>query len=349
KHNVYTMPLFDMSLFMSDDDTSLLKSDQIKAPFSFLRYIFLPKTTPEQDASVIIAHEQAHIKQRHSVDIVLLEVFLLLQWFNPIAWRYKKSLLTLHEYLADRSTLEQGVDKSRYQLLLLKQSAGKKAFALANAFNEVTSINRIKMMNQTRSTQWSRLKFLLLLPLLGLSLYSFQILPQSDALIFNGEDEIIIKGQVLAATDHNPIAGAAVLVENTKIGTLTDENGKFLVRIPAGSPAKIAFSFVGMATHNIEMDRSGVVTVFMAASAENSSHTVSTAPVKLSPSEEKAIKPAKRPLMVVDGVIADDSFDKESIDPSNIESIEVLKGESAVAIYGEKGRNGVVIITTKKK
>ncbi|MEL7339723.1 MAG: carboxypeptidase-like regulatory domain-containing protein [Bacteroidota bacterium] len=330
-------------------DYTILRSDQIKAPFSFRRFIFLPEGLSEAESEIIIAHERAHIQERHSGDAVLMELFLLLQWFNPFAWRYKRSLLTLHEYLADRHTLAQGIDKSRYQLLLLKQSAGQKVFALANAFNQVTSINRIQMMNQNRSTRWSRLTFLLLLPLLGLSLYSFQILPQDDVLILETDEGILVKGQVFAATDHSPIAGAAILVEDTKVGTFSDKEGKFLLKIPTGSPATLAFSYVGMTTHRLKMERSGVVTVFMASTEANSTHTVSTATVKLTPEEADKVKPAKRPLMVVDGVITDQSFDKESIDPANIESVEVLKGESATAIYGEKGRNGVVIIKTKKQ
>lgn len=330
----------------------LLRSELIQSPFSFYRYIFLPLGMEKsKEADWIIAHEKAHINGRHSLDILLIEFFLLFQWFNPMAWGYKKSLLAVHEYLADQSLIQSGINKSNYQLLLLEQSVGSQRFALANAFNEFTTIKRIKMMNQNKSSKWSRLKYLLLLPVLGLSLYSFKTLPSSTELMANITGQKVIKGHVVNAEDQSPIVGATVLVKESNVGILTNQEGYFEIMVPENSSTTLVFSFIGLADYQVKLANSGVLKVQLGKTMSSSKHSFFS-PDKIEIDLNKEIKlrsdDAKAPLIILDGKEVKAGFDMDSINPDNIASVNVIKGEKALETYGEKGQNGVIEIITKK-
>ncbi|MEM6346662.1 MAG: carboxypeptidase-like regulatory domain-containing protein [Bacteroidota bacterium] len=329
---------------------TLLRSSGIKAPFSFYRYVFLPASSPPNKATeLIISHEQAHIEGRHSFDILLLEFLLLFQWFNPFAWLYKRSLLAIHEYQADQSVMERGASKSDYQLLLLEQGAGSQRFALANAFNEFTTVKRIKMMNQNRSSKWSRIKFLFLIPILGLSLYSFKALPSSNEIVANITGKTLIQGHVIMAADQSPIAGATILVKESSIGTLTNEAGYFEIMIPENSSSTLVFGFIGLESHEVVMQESGIIRVEL--DRERSKHSFfksGKAEVDLSKDLQNMSAKEKSPLIILDGKEVTKGFKMDTMSPDDIESVNVIKGEKAIEQYGEKGRNGVVEITTKK-
>ncbi|MFK7924039.1 MAG: carboxypeptidase-like regulatory domain-containing protein [Bacteroidia bacterium] len=333
-------------------DFTLISGNSIQFPFSFRKYIFMPAALKNDEAThIILQHEKAHIDGKHSRDILLAEAFLLLQWFNPLAWMYKKSLLALHEYLADQSLIDAGVNKTDYQLLLLKQSAGNQRFALANAFNKFTTIKRINMMNQNKSSKWSRIAYLLLIPALSLSLFSFSAFPSSTELVANITGNKVIKGQVVNAEDQSPIAGATVLVKESNIGALTDENGYFEISVPETESPTLVVNFLGFANYQVKLDNSGVLKVQLGKTISSSKHSFFS-PDKIEIDLNKEIKltsiEAAKPLIIVDGKEVKSGFDMNSISPDDIASVNVVKGEKAIENYGEKGRNGVVEITTKK-
>jgi hypothetical protein len=135
-------------------------------PFSFFGYIFLNRDNiSPHDLNRILAHERVHIKQRHSVDIILMELVAILQWFNPFVWPYKKSLKETHEYLADNAVIAQGCSAAGYQLLILEQHVGGKLVELAHNFHYSQIKRRITMMSRIKSKGTAKLKLLLILPL----------------------------------------------------------------------------------------------------------------------------------------------------------------------------------------
>jgi len=116
-------------------------------PFSFFGYIFLNmENISPHDLTRILAHERIHIKQRHSMDSILMELATILQWFNPFVWPYKKSLKETHEYLADNAVIAQGCSAAGYQLLILEQHVGGKLVELAHNFHHSQIKRRITMM-----------------------------------------------------------------------------------------------------------------------------------------------------------------------------------------------------------
>jgi hypothetical protein len=135
-------------------------------PFSFFGYVFLNRETiSPHDMTRILAHERVHIKQRHSMDIILMELVTILQWFNPFVWPYKKSLKETHEYLADNAVIAQGCSAAGYQLLILEQHVGGKLVELAHNFHHSQIKRRITMMSRIKSKGTAKLKLLLILPL----------------------------------------------------------------------------------------------------------------------------------------------------------------------------------------
>jgi len=151
---------------INDNEPYLLTNKTVSVPFSFFRYIIIPQDLMEKEAyKGIVLHESAHARQYHSLDIVLIELVSILLWFNPVIWFIKKDFQTIHEYLADESVLNQGIDKLQYQLSLLDQVAEGSLFQLSSRFNSSIIKKRIVMMKTTKPTKRFNLKSLALLPL----------------------------------------------------------------------------------------------------------------------------------------------------------------------------------------
>jgi len=127
-------------------------------PFSFFNLIFMSRShISRQDYERIISHEMVHIRQYHSVDIVLIELVTIFLWFNPFVWPYKKSLKQTHEYLADDGVIAQGCNAAKYQLLIVEQQVGGKLFELANNFHHSQIKRRLTMMTKIKSKGWAKL------------------------------------------------------------------------------------------------------------------------------------------------------------------------------------------------
>jgi hypothetical protein len=119
----------------------------------------------EKSVNEIIAHEEIHIRQWHTMDTILLEVLTIFFWFNPFVWFYRRSIKSIHEFLADEGVLSRGTNKIYYQKLLLEQSLGVMVNDLTNNFNQSLIKRRFIMMTRPKSGRIARLKPLLALPL----------------------------------------------------------------------------------------------------------------------------------------------------------------------------------------
>jgi TonB family protein len=144
--------------------------DRHYQPFSFFGIIFIPGYL--KDSGIlpqIVEHEKVHIRQYHSFDLVLLEILTIIHWFNPVIWLYRRSVKSIHEYLADEGVIIKGFDTLNYQEILLGQTLGIQVNDLTNNFNHSLLKNRIIMMTKKRSGQFSGWKAVIALPvLLGL-------------------------------------------------------------------------------------------------------------------------------------------------------------------------------------
>lgn len=116
------------------------------APFSWMGYIVISRKNLEENGREILIHELAHIHNRHSWDLLVADVCIFFQWFNPASWLLKQELQNIHEFEADETVIKEGVDAKQYQLLLIKKAVGTRLYSMANSFNHSKLKKRITMM-----------------------------------------------------------------------------------------------------------------------------------------------------------------------------------------------------------
>jgi hypothetical protein len=145
-------------------------------PFSFFRNIvYNPELHTQQELEMILKHEEVHASQWHSIDIIATNLLLILQWINPLAWLYKKGVEENLEYIADSATVQQIESVKQYQLALVKASSTSPIPALTNNFYQSFIKKRIVMLNKSTSKKINAWKLMLVLPLLAVFLWSFNI------------------------------------------------------------------------------------------------------------------------------------------------------------------------------
>ena len=146
-------------------------TDKDVSPFSWMRYIVLSRHDYESLDPAVMAHERGHIRQHHSLDVVLVDTLTVLQWFNPAMWMLRQDLRAIHEYEADAAVLSQGINMRQYQYLLIQKAVATCGYSVANGITHSTLKNRINMMlTNKKSTSKSWLKTLALLPIVAVAL-----------------------------------------------------------------------------------------------------------------------------------------------------------------------------------
>ena len=141
--------------------------------FSWGNTIVLSQEDYERNPGEILLHEQMHLQHRHTWDLLWMECIMILHWFNPAAWLLMRELREVHEYEADNGVINNGIDATEYQLLLVKKSVGTRLYSMACGFNHSKLKNRITMILKRRTNNWARLKLLLFVPVAAGTLYAF--------------------------------------------------------------------------------------------------------------------------------------------------------------------------------
>ncbi|MDB5004226.1 MAG: BlaR1 peptidase [Mucilaginibacter sp.] len=132
--------------------------------FSFFNYLFIGTDAP--GTNTIIRHELVHIRQKHSVDIIFLELLKVINWFNPFVYLLQNSLKSIHEYIADEQTAAHETDAIAYSSFLVNNAYGTGNSSLTHSFFNYNLLKkRIIMLNQQRSGNLARLKYLVILPI----------------------------------------------------------------------------------------------------------------------------------------------------------------------------------------
>lgn len=150
------------------------------SPFSFWQTIYVnPLLHKKTDLEHILEHEKLHVKEWHTLDIIVAEICLVFYWFNPGVWLIKKAVKENVEFITDAKILGKGIDRKAYQYSLLNVSQLDPAVAIANGFNISDLRKRIKMMNAKRSSPLKLSMYLLLLPALILITLVFTIRKQA--------------------------------------------------------------------------------------------------------------------------------------------------------------------------
>ncbi len=362
------------------------------APFSWMKYIVISRKDLEENGREILIHETAHIRHRHSIDLLLADICIFFQWFNPGAWLLKQELQNIHEYEADETVINEGVNAKEYQLLLIKKAVGTRLYSMANSFNHSKLKKRITMMLKEKSSPWARLKYLYVLPLATIAVTAFarpeisEKVEEISAVKVNDLAEIV-QEKVLQDTvkaskvvkKADPKVAATEKKEEEEIVIFEvveqmpeypggmDALSKYLESKVADSPMKGKAG--GLVTIGFTVAETGKVTNVQVLESDQPSlnkeaeRIVSEMPDWI-PGKQRG-KPVpvkysvpvrfgnirfgldKQPLILADGKeISMNAM--ERMNPSDIESVSVLKDSASIKIYGKRGENGVILITTKK-
>lgn len=307
-------------------DWSLVEQENVPEAASFFRYIFWQKK--DSMPSMVLQHELIHVQQGHSWDVLLMECWIALYWFNPLIYRLRQRLQETHEFIADAGVIEAQGSKYAYACLLASQKQKLEQMPYNTFAAQLNT--RLRRMTQAGSPQWKAVKYALCLPM-ALSLVLFfsvnylQALPLPSSEITLGESiEEIAKAPVL------PVAVPAV-PQKTELGQFKLDKTPTLKldTVPVQSSIKIT-STSGTGVNIITNTETYTI---------GQNGMVSNGPGK--------------PLIIIDGKNmgkmkeGSDGDPMSKLDPSNIQSMTVLKGESATTIYGDEGKDGVIVISTK--
>ena len=271
----------DINLYVKDStgNIKLIVTDEKVSPFSWINRIVISRTDLEENGREILCHEMAHISNHHSIDLILADICILLQWFNPASWLIKSELQNVHEFEADETVIRNGIDAKNYQLLLIKKAVGSRLYSIANSFNHSKLKKRITMMMKKKSSPWARAKYLYILPLAAVAVAAFahpEISKLTDeissvkvndfsAITENHEVEnvnsvseksVIVEGTIIDDATGQPIIGASIIIQNTNNGTITDLDGKF--KIETNPKSVLVFSYIGKETYSVTVTEENI-------------------------------------------------------------------------------------------
>ncbi|MEQ8420169.1 MAG: M56 family metallopeptidase [Arenibacter algicola] len=359
-----------------DEGFKLIETKADTSPFSFFNIIvYNPDLHRPDELEKIIAHEKIHVLQWHSLDILLIQIFSAFQWANPFVWLYKKSISQNLEYIADQCVTKNMESSKEYQYLLLKNACADQQYSsIINPFFTSSIKKRIVMLNKNRSNTLKAWKFTLIIPFLAYFLVAFntKTVPQLNtstnlkelSLENGGTDTTKVEFTVYKTSTPEDL-------EKISSTLLNDYNVQLIFtdisRNAEGLITAIKSSFKsdsGSGTSN-SLDEKGINPFSFGMEINNEGKFISIGYTMRSnePTDtEEANEPEKsgikassdsndsgpiNPIYIVDGKEVVVASKATGIDPSNIHSVNVLKGTSATTKYGEKAKDGAIEITTK--
>ena len=170
-HRILSKALTHQTIPYKSSKIVLIKEDI--TPHSFLSYLFVYVKEYENIEYEILAHEYAHIQQKHSYDILLMEIIQAFFWFNPVLFLYRKAIQLNHEYLADEAVINDTQNISSYQYLLIEKISKGERYNLTSQFNYVITKKRLLMMTKSTSIGNILCRQVAVLPILALSIFTF--------------------------------------------------------------------------------------------------------------------------------------------------------------------------------
>ena len=365
------------------DGTRLVITDGEISPFSWMNTIVLSRKDYEDDHSAIVSHEQAHIRLRHSWDLLLVDLVSALQWFNPAIWMLRSDLRAVHEFEADDQVLREGYNVKQYQYLLVKKAVGMSGYSVANSFNHRELKSRITMMYRKKSSRSRVLKVLYLLPLIGVCLAANartqvncvekQVSPSDKVTELVADDQTIESESVVEEVTTSPevsvvpqrsVSSKEDTVRVIKMNEIRDS----IIYVLNGERVNYAQieALNGSEIKTIRVLKDDEAIALYGEEGKKGVMVIETKPkedmvVLGTPATEEEMK--KGPvirirstngeasldsiLVFIDGVRKTNK-DINELDPLTISSFRVLRDKDAITIYGDEGKNGVIIVTTTK-
>jgi TonB-dependent SusC/RagA subfamily outer membrane receptor len=303
----------------------LFETREPGTPFSFLHFIFWNEEIPLHTTAgqQIFQHELVHVKDKHTWDKLFMQVVLVFFWCNPIFWLIRRELRLVHEFIADQKAV--GNDTEAFAAMILQAVYPAHADAIRNPFFHSSIKRRLHMLTQLQNPKVAYFSRLAVLPLTALVFLAFTVRTNES-------------GQT-AAQEWFGLTNADTLPKKSGIVSVdvrkNKEKNQNEIEIHYNDGRKEVLSekeAVAKGLINLDYSNNKPVTV-------NGTYLSST--IRLRDS-------TKKPLLLLDGREITQA-EMHQLDPKDIESINVLKDNSAEAKYGKKGKNGVIEITLKKQ
>ncbi len=300
-------------------------------PFSFFNYIIINKKLhTAEEIRMILTHENVHSSQYHSLDILLSNLLLIIQWWNPMAWFYKKYMEENIEYIADTETIKEISCPKAYQYALVKNIVSNIQPALATHFYQSLIKKRIIMLNKPTSNNISRWKTILVLPLIALFFWTFNMEAQFKFEQIDKEATHYIVSPKTPKMEWNSMEKYAnsnpFKLTDTQQNSKEEATLKTITNSNDSNTEKPALK-----TQGKELPVTPVFTKYSAVIQTQDSLIKIKIP---------------KVLYVLNGKKVSSKI-IEAIDPDKIKSINILKRSNATEKYGIKATNGAIEIYTK--
>jgi len=299
---------------------NLVMTDVKGTPFSFFKYIFW-NTAIDLSSDVgkkILAHEVVHIEEKHSVDKLLIELQLLIGWFNPIVWLIRNELYLIHEFIADQKSIE-NQDSGVLAKLLLASAYPKQQHLLTNTFFYSPIKRRLTMLTKSTNTKYSYLRRVMVLPILIATVFLVSIK-------VNASDKIEKKVEAIKKAEELAIA----LIELEKTAKEIQNTIDLLVS-DTTNPKKITPPTPPTPPN---------------PSQAKPDHYINGSKIEFK-GDIDTVGDKKTPLYIIDGVPLKSSIEVSKLNEEEFESMSVLRNPLSISQYGDEGKNGVILITTK--
>lgn len=291
---------------IDEQKVRLLKDDV--GPFSFWRSVYVnPTKLSPAELKNVLQHEQIHVNQWHTLDLLLAELSTIFYWFNPGVWLMKKAVRENLEFITDRKILQKGTDSKEYQYSLVSVGLATTPNTIVNHFNISTIKKRIIMMNAKRSSGYKLTRYVLLVPAVVVLLLTFSL---SKAEVANHTFKTIAK-----AISHVAIVNS---------------NENLIKR----SIANIAEKKNVLANTSVKKVNAGADTIYKGKAKNGRKSFMVTADT--SPDSINYVLNGQKST----------KEEVKAIDPKRIKSIELLKAKSAKEFYPELDNDREVMFVT---
>jgi TonB-dependent SusC/RagA subfamily outer membrane receptor len=328
------------------------------APFSFFRYIFWHESIDlkSEAGKQMMQHELTHVQQKHSIDKIIIQLVLIAGWFNPFFWLIKKEMEMIHEFIADKKAVANG-DSATLAQMLLAAAYPQQQYLLTNPFFFSPIKRRLQMITKNTNPKFSYMRRLIVLPLLAIVvvLFAFRTKELRNAENISVETivnqigseakSILSEKNTVSAKDNSVFVRDTTILNADSVYVIPKDKSIQLISEGKDASSLITLNGTFLQDKMNFYSKDGSVAVSGDRKRLNFNSTgKDTGFIRFNAINIDSIPP----MYVIDGVKMDKSS-LSQINPNFIKSITVLKNASAVELYGEEGRHGVILITTKNK
>ena len=364
------------------DKLVYINTNLVHTPFSFFNYIvYNEELINPVELQNIMKHEEAHSMQKHSFDTLLAQFFIILFWFNPMVWLYRKSIVQNLEFLADSSAIQQVSDKEYYQKTMLKITTQSSNITIINTFNQSSIKKRIIMLNTNQSNRKNIWKIGIILPFVTAFMLLFQVETIAQEIKYKSIKKEIKKEAIVQNEDFQSIYNSPyesdtrenlkrVFVINGKVYLKDDLKNKNVAQLKENATIskldpKEAIKLYGQNAKDGAVIFNGDWKIIENIFEEEIEieKNVAFDKVEISFKEDKSIskfsnnsdnaaiakdveQDDKNPLFIVNGKEMRRSeivYKSITVDGDIVH----YEGESAIEKFGEKGKDGVYVLNGK--